>query len=216
MGRFRSGKRNAVRRRSGHHGSDRYMVMLMIRGHAARFVSRNIPPEIFPDSSDQKPLHITLYGPFTLSTGCIPEDITTCIESHGVAYNPLEYRISGLVTLRGRKGEALALEIRPGEEMGELYVALANCLRLLADTSTWIDKHPELRRLHITLAFNMRSRDADAVREKITMPGVATKIYIATRVTLMRNGGIWYTFDLDRHRWLDRAESFANPENEWD
>ena len=197
-----------MRRRAGHHAANRYMVMIMVRGDTARLLTRSIPRSIFPDRAERRPPHITLYGPFTLCTGHTAADIMDCINSLSKNRSPLAYGVSGLIGLRGRKGEALALEISPDTEMKEFYDLLSNRLRTMADRSTWIDRHPELRRLHITLAFNMRAGEADGIREKIVVPNPAREIETAGRITLMRNGALWREYDLVSHQWLNRAASF--------
>lgn len=201
-----------MRRRAGHHPANRFMVMIMVRGDRGRPLSRGIPPEIFPDRAERRPPHVTLYGPFTLGRGHTPADIMDCIAYICRDKSPLGYGDSGLIGLQGRKGEALALEIAPDHEMVEFYDLLSNRLRTMAKRSTWIDRHPELRRLHITLVFNMRAGEAARIREQIMEPLADTEIHTATRIAVVRNGALWYEYDLVGHQWLDRAASFATKE----
>jgi hypothetical protein len=212
MGRFRACGRHAMQRRAGHHPANRFMVMIMVRGERGRLLSRSIPLEIFPDRAERRPPHVTLYGPFTLSRGHTPQDIMNCIAHFCRDKSPLGYGVSGLTGLQGRKGEALALEISPDHEMKEFYDLLSNRLRTMAKRSTWIDRHPELRRLHITLLFNMRAGEAARIREQIMEPLTDAGIHTATRIAVVRNGALWYEYNLIGHQWLNRAASFAMKE----
>jgi len=210
MGRYLIG-RQRMQRKAGRHPENRYMVMIMLEDEAG-FPAGNIPPALLPDRYEQRSPHVTLYGPITLRQGCSPDDIVDCIGMHAKDRSSLCFEVRGLIVLRGRKGDALALEIRPDHNMKEFYALLSSRLKAIAQRSTRIDRHPELRRLHITLAFNMRAGEAERLCEEITIPSSGREMYAAPGITLIRNGALWCEYNLARHRWLDRVASFAKKE----
>ena len=196
-----------MQRKAGRHPEGRFLVMIML-GEETGSLSRIVPPAILPARYEQRPLHITLSGPFTLAPDYSAEDIAECIGMHGMDCSPLRFEIQGLIILRGRKGDVLALEVSPDRGLKEFYTLLSGNINRIARRSTWIDRQPGLRRLHITLAFNMRAGEANRLREQIPVPLSVGGTCTAPGIAILRNGSIWCEYDLARHQWLDRAALF--------
>ena len=119
--------------------------------------------------------HITLYGPFSLMKGRTRDDLFGAVESACQGLFSLDCRLDGWVCLKGRKGEAIAHDVRPAGNFLHFYHDLWHLLAGLTKTRNWIDIDPGQRRFHISHAYNLRGRDAgmicgnirDAVNRKI-------------------------------------------------
>lgn len=208
MGRYLGGRGHGMHRKAGRHPEDRFLVMIML-GEETGSLSRLIPSAMLPARYEQRSPHITLSGPFTLAPDHCAEDIAECIGMHGIDCSPLRFEIKGLISLRGRKGDVLALEVSPDRGMKEFYTLLSGNINRVARQSTWLDRQPGLRRLHITLAFNMCAGEASRLREQIPVPLSVEGTRTAPGIAILRNGSIWCEYDLTRHQWLDRAALFA-------
>jgi len=185
--------------------------MLMIGANEFSDPGRNTFGLVIPGTLGQRLLHITLYGPFTLRDGDNPEHVLNNIESAAQQSGTLHYRISGLLRLRGRKGAAIALRVNPSSDLEGYYCNLSASLLPLLGKGTWIDRRPGLRQLHITLALNLKTAEADMIWERIagehamqSVPGT----YESAGIAVFRNGALWREYDLVGMCWRNRAEIF--------
>lgn len=197
-----------MKREAGRHPEDRFLVMIMLVEETWS-LSRVIPPAMLPFRHEQRSPHVTLSGPFTLAPDYCAEDIAECIGMLAQDCGALRFEIQGLIRLRGRKGDVLALEVSPDQRMQAFYTLLSGCIKTLARRSTWLDREPELRRLHITLAFNMRAGEAESLLEQIPVPPSARGTCTVPGLAIIRNGSIWCEYDLTRHQWIYRSALFA-------
>ena len=171
--------------------------------------------------TDRRIPHITLFGPFTLAEPGTPQDILDCIERATEKITAGDYSLGMLLELRGRKGQAIVCTVRFSEALGKAYQELSTCLFSRAGSCTWLDRQPERRVVHITLAFNLPAPLAGEVKEYLWRSGCPTgggtaeethspgkEEHRLAGIAVLRNGMLWKEYDLAHRSWRERKELF--------
>jgi len=178
-------------------------------------ITFSLPP------SDRRMPHITLFGPFTLAEPGTPQDVMDCIERANEKIHEGNYSLGELLELRGRKGMAIVCRVRFPETFVKAYQDLSACLFSRAGSCTWLDKQPEKRVVHITLAFNLPASLTGQMKEYLMHSGSVaeggTTIGRCSQVpeehnlggiAVLRNGMLWKEYDLAQRTWRERKELY--------
>jgi hypothetical protein len=179
-------------------------------------ITYSLPP------SDRRMPHITLFGPFTLAEPGTPQDVLDCIERAAEKIHDAVYSLGELLELRGRKGKAIVCRVRFPENLVKSYQELSTCLFSLAGSCTWLDRQPEKRVVHITLAFNLPASLAREMKEYLLQSGYLTEggttaerlcspdqeEHSLAGIAVLRNGMLWKEYDLAQRSWRERKELY--------
>ena len=174
--------------------------------------------------------HITLYGSFRLLPGTRIHQVRDLIAQAAARTNHLPFTIAGWTRMRGRKGEAIGYHVDLSPVFTAVYQEISRSLLPITKSRIWIDRSPEQRRFHITIAYNMSSADANrlwanlhdaaqfpyqASMNQSDQPDISSRSFVsectdleALRISLYRNGALADEFDLPDQVWFDRAACF--------
>jgi calcineurin-like phosphoesterase family protein len=220
----------------GRRGSDEYFLMVRVNDWKLQkktdFIRTLVHDEyLFPPFQ-----HITLYGPFFLRDGLHQDTLCQAIESACGRSPGFILKLSGWIMMRGRKGLAIAHDVKVSSAFREFYDHLWQSLTPLTDCLSWIDRDPLQRRFHITHSYNMRTRDAESVcgvvrsaiemknKEKTAVsPDTDTQVkensaillpehvpFTIFRIALLRNGSVRAEFDMPSGTWLPRGLAYRH------
>ncbi|HTY15566.1 MAG TPA: 2'-5' RNA ligase family protein [Methanoregulaceae archaeon] len=217
-------------------GSDEYFLMIRVNdwklSKKTEFISHLVPDQyLFPPFQ-----HVTLYGPFFLREGLHPGVLCQAIESACRKCPGFILELSGWIRLRGRRGLAIAHDIEVSSAFREFYDVLWHSIAPLTESLSWIDRDPLQRLFHITHSYNMRTRDAESVCERIRrmieMGAVTTagstekgenradgnhEVFMPEyapltvfRIALLKNGSVRAEFDMPSGDWLTRPLAYRH------
>jgi hypothetical protein len=199
----------------------RYLVLVRVVHPEIVDSIRDLATTFSLPPADVRLPHITLFGPFTLAGRATATDILECIEGAAGKVDDTTYSPADLLELQGRKGKAIVCRVVFPEEMDRAYREISSCFLPLAANCTWLDREPERRVIHITLAFNLRARLACRVREYIVKTASRRKDAIpgnifnpvrgelkAPGIAVLRNGMLWKEYDLARKTWRERKDLY--------
>lgn len=221
-------------RQAGRHKETRYLLMLRLcdwrMNHVIHQVSR-MPLKRFDIPGFP---HITLYGGFRLAPGARGDHVREIVRQAASRTTHLPVTLSGWIRMQGRKGVAIGYHINPSPAFSTMYHEISQALMPVMQSRNWLDRAPEMRIFHVTIAFNMNQGDADRLFARLhetryppasppgdtpDQPGHVRILFTPEqtdldilRVSLYRNGALAGEFDLARQDWLDRACSFSTAE----
>ncbi|MDD1711968.1 MAG: 2'-5' RNA ligase family protein [Methanoregulaceae archaeon] len=219
-----------LRHRSGFRTNTRYLLMIRLVDwrmsrliHAVSHLSLN-------RADISKFPHITLYGSFRLMPGTTISQIRDRIAQAATRVNHLPFTITGWTRMRGRKGEAIGYHVELSPVFTTVYREISRSLIPITQSRIWIDRAPEQRRFHITIAYNMSDADANrlwaCLHDAAPFPDLSSMNpsdhaesrdrsfeaectdLEALRISLYRNGALANEFDLPNQKWFDRAACF--------
>jgi calcineurin-like phosphoesterase family protein len=178
--------------------------------------------------------HITLYGPFFLRENLPPDVLCQAIESACRRCPGFILELAGWIRLRGRKGLAIAHDIEASSAFRDFYDVLWHSIAPLTESLSWIDRDPLQRLFHITHSYNMMTRDAESVCERIrrtvemnagTPTAAPERVddrsdcyhdvllpeyapLTVFRIALLKNGSVRAEFDMPSGEWLTRSLAY--------
>jgi hypothetical protein len=213
----RMGRRLLSRRRP----AVRYLILIRVTIPEITEMMQDLATTFSLSPSDRRMPHITLFGPFTLSEPWSARDVTGCIELASETIRDPRYSLEEILELKGRKGKAIVCRVMVSGNLTKAYQEISSCLLPLAERCTWLDREPDRRVVHITLAFNLPPTLARGVkehlakdgtwkeapgREKTSSPGPGE--YRVSGIAVLRNGMLWKEYDLARRTWRERKELY--------
>jgi hypothetical protein len=219
---FGSGRRMGRRLLSRCHPEVQYLILVRVGIPGVVEKMRDLAITYSLPPSDRRMPHITLFGPFTLAEPGTPQDVLDCIERAAEKIHDAVYSLGELLELRGRKGKAIVCRVRFPENLVKSYQELSTCLFSLAGSCTWLDRQPEKRVVHITLAFNLPASLAREMKEYLLQSGYLTEggttaerlcspdqeEHSLAGIAVLRNGMLWKEYDLAQRSWRERKELY--------
>ncbi len=219
---FGSERRIGRRLLSRRHPEVQYLIIVRVGIPGVVEKMRDLANTFSLPPSGRRIPHITLFGPFTLAGPGTPQDVLECIERAAEKIHGAVYSMGELLQLRGRKGMAIVCRVRFPETLANVYQELSTCLFSLAGSCTWLDRQPEKRVVHITLAFNLPASIAREIKEYLLQSGYPTEGGGTTAercspgpeehslggISVLRNGMLWKEYDLVQRTWRERKEVF--------
>jgi hypothetical protein len=219
---FGSGRRMGRRLLSRRHPEVQYLILVRVGIPGVVEKMRDLAITYSLPPSDRRMPHITLFGPFTLAEPGTPQDVLDCIERAAEKIHDAVYSLGELLELRGRKGKAIVCRVRFPENLVKSYQELSTCLFSLAGSCTWLDRQPEKRVVHITLAFNLPASLAREMKEYLLQSGYLTEggttaerlcspdqeEHSLAGIAVLRNGMLWKEYDLAQRSWRERKELY--------
>jgi len=218
---FGSVRRMGRRLLSRRHPDVQYLILIRVGIPGIMEKMRDLAITFSLPPSDRRMPHITLFGPFTLAELGTPQDVLACIELASEKIHDSEYSLGELLELRGRKGEAIVCRVRFPETVVWAYRELSTCLFSLAGNCTWLDRQPEKRVIHITLAFNLPASLAGQMKEHLMQSDSLTEggtnaerclpgpeEHRLAGIAVLRNGMLWKEYDLGQRTWRERKELY--------
>jgi hypothetical protein len=218
---FGSMRRMGRRLLSRRHPEVRYLVLVRVNIPAITEMMHDLAITFSLSPSDWRMPHITLFGPFTLAEQGTVIDVLDCIKQASEKIHDDTFALGEMMRLQGRKGKAIVRRVMFPADIGEAYQEISSCLLPLAGSCTWLDRQPERRVVHITLAFNLASPLANRIQEYLMQPGsrreagtpaeICSEVpegYHVAGIAVLRNGMLWKEYDLAERTWRERKELY--------
>ncbi|MBP1929663.1 hypothetical protein J2741_002210 [Methanolinea mesophila] len=200
----------------------RYLILVRVLHPCIAGLMHDLATTFFLSPSDMRMPHITLFGPFTLEDPDTEREILDCIAGASADIHETAYSLGELLELQGRKGKAVVWKVILPEEMKTAYREISVCLFRHAGDCTWLDREPDKRVIHITLAFNLPAPLAFRIREHVLHSACLQRSLVPGRIcdtgaeelqvsgiAVIRNGALWKEYDLATKTWKERKDLFT-------
>jgi calcineurin-like phosphoesterase family protein len=218
------------RHKSGFRADTRYLLMIRLTDWRMSRLIHAVSHLYLNRADISRFPHITLYGSFRLLPGTRIHQVRGLVAQAAARTYHMPFTITGWTRMRGRKGEAIGYHVDLSPVFTTVYEEISRSLLPITQSRIWIDRAPEKRRFHITIAYNMNTGDADRLwaclheaaqfpdhtpMNRSEQPGISDGPFKsectdleALRISLYRNGALANEFDLPTQEWFDRAACF--------
>jgi calcineurin-like phosphoesterase family protein len=220
------------RRKTGFRADTRYLLMIRLTDWRMSHLIHAVSRLSLKRADISRFPHITLYGSFRLLPGTSITQVRNLVAKAAARANHLPFTIIGWTRMRGKKGEAIGYHVDLSPVFTTVYQEISCSLLPITQSRIWIDRAPEQRRFHITIAYNMSSGDAGrlwaCLHDPASFPGMTPSKpsdrpdprnrsfepectdLEGLRISLYRNGALAGEYDLPGQEWFDRAACFDN------
>src|SRR5512137_1412816 len=114
-----------------------YLIMARIPDLDIVSLIRTFPDLVPVRSGESREPHVTIFGPFGLTQDNPPHRLLDRVKAVGTGISYIGLQVGDPLQLNGRKGIAIALSLKPEENLRALYTALVTGIPEETAWCTW-------------------------------------------------------------------------------
>lgn len=208
----------------GSHDLPTYLVTISLDDREFRKCMSDLAGYFNLAESERHEPHITLLGPFHLSSGKDPVSILMKSQLLEKVPSTFHAELGAPLMLRGKRGFAVVIRAEPENTLAGFASEMRKCLVPDFTDCTWIDRTEGRRIYHVSIGFGLHRERAMKIlialeelsKGKGTFSGTRRLSGIAVEsctLTVIKRGVLWRVFTLPDRKWLSRGQVFKKGKN---